>query len=34
VRKASSAEPGRFDAEIERILLEIAQLSRGQNRKD
>jgi hypothetical protein len=28
VRKASSTEPGQFDAEIEKILLEIAQLSR------
>jgi hypothetical protein len=28
VRKASSPEPARFDAEIERLLLEIARLSR------
>jgi len=34
VRKASSADPGRFDAEIERILVEIAQLSRGQLRRN
>jgi hypothetical protein len=31
--KASSADPSRFDAEIEKILLELAQLSR-QLRKD
>ena len=30
VRKASSANPGQFDAEIEKILVEIAQLSRQQ----
>jgi hypothetical protein len=28
LRKASSADPSQFDAEIEKILLEIAQLSR------
>jgi hypothetical protein len=31
VRKASSANSGQFDAEIEKILLEIAQLSRQQH---
>jgi len=34
LRKASSADPSQFDAEIEKILLEIAQLSRRQLRKD
>jgi hypothetical protein len=34
LRKASSVDPSQFDAEIEKILLEIAQLSRRQLRKD
>jgi hypothetical protein len=34
VRKAASADPGRFDAEIEKILVELAQLSRGQLRRN
>jgi hypothetical protein len=34
LRKASSADPSQLDAEIEKILVEIAQLSRRQLRKD
>ncbi len=32
-RKGASDDPGRFDAEIERVVLEIARLSRGGRRE-